>query len=40
MMPFPSEEPLFVVETGHHKVVVTMNDKLQVVAIDDYLHLR
>ena len=39
LWPVPPEEPLFVVETGRHKLVVTMNDQLQIFAIDDYLHL-
>jgi hypothetical protein len=34
-LPFPPVEPLFVVETGKHKFVVTMNDKLEILAIDD-----
>jgi hypothetical protein len=38
-LPFPVAEPLFVVETAGHKFVVTMSDKLQILAIDDYRHL-
>jgi hypothetical protein len=36
MLPFAPQEPLFVVETGKHKFVVRMDDKLRIAWIDDY----
>jgi hypothetical protein len=39
MLPFPPEEPLFVVESGGHKFVVRLDDKVRIAWIDDYQHI-
>jgi hypothetical protein len=39
MSPFPPQEPLFVVETGAHRFIVSLDDHLRIGWIDDYLHL-
>jgi len=39
MLPFPAQEPLFAIETGGHRFIFNLDDKLRVFWIDDYLHL-
>ena len=39
MLPFPAQEPLFAVETGGHRFIFNLDDKLRVFWIDDYLQL-
>src|SRR5262249_19169765 len=39
MPPIPAEEPMFVVESGAHRFIVSLDDQLRIVWIDDYLHL-
>jgi hypothetical protein len=39
-IPFPAEEPLFVIESRKHRFIVNLDKHLHILWIDDYLHLR